>query len=88
MSVNTCLFAVLASLIATEYVKVPMWKKVAASSLTIPQFFGFSFWMKENNMKTRQAYLYSLYMSYYPLMTLGLYEFANLLFAYIYGEDF
>ena len=87
MSINTCLFTILASLIVMDYSKVPMWKKLSASSLTLPQFFGFGLWMHENIRETRQVYLYSLYLSYYPLMFIGFYEFANLIFAWLYYED-
>ena len=45
MSINTCLFAILASLVVMDYAKVPMWKKLSASSLTLPQFFGYGLWM-------------------------------------------
>lgn len=87
MTINTSLFAILASLIITDFVKVPMWKKFIASSLTIPQFIGYGYWMHDNNTNTRQGYLYSLYLSYYPLMFTGFYEFMSLLFAYLYDED-
>ena len=87
MSINTCMFAILASLIVMDYVKVPMWKKLSASSLTLPQFLGYTYWMHENSRQTRQAYLFGLYFSYYSLMFVGFYEFVSLIFAYLYNEE-
>ena len=81
------MFAILASLIVMDYVKVPMWKKLSASSLTLPQFLGYTYWMHENSRQTRQAYLFGLYFSYYSLMFVGFYEFVSLIFAYLYNEE-
>ena len=53
----------------------------------MPQFFGYGLWMNENTRDTRQVYLYTLYLSYYPLTFLGFYEFVSLIFAYLYYEE-
>ena len=76
MSINSCMYAMMASMIMINYAKVPFWKKMIASSLTLPQLFGFIFWLRNNTGDTRQNFIYGLYLSYYPLLFLGFYEFV------------
>ena len=75
--------ALVAWYIMTGMPNLAEWKKLTATSLTMPQLIGMLQWLGQDNEDTRKVYLYSQYFSYFSMVLIALYEVTQLMFAYL-----
>ena len=81
------MYLTIAVVILTRIVRVELWKKVIAVSLTVPEHVGFAVWLTDDTKKNRHIYLYCQYFSFFSLIATSLYHFFTMLAEYILMHD-